>query len=62
VLGRTYKLTQERGKFVEHQWAPRVTATIHPSAILRAPDEEERHAAFQEFVADLKRVRSEMNG
>jgi len=40
ILGNTFRLTQERGKFIDHPWAPRVTATVHPSAILRAPDEE----------------------
>jgi len=60
VLGRAYRLTRERGKFVSHRWAPQVTATVHPSAILRAPDDAQRHAAFEEFVADLRKVRSIM--
>jgi DNA polymerase len=58
VLGRNYRLTKERGKFVEHRWAPKVTATTHPSAILRTPDEATRHAAYEQLVADLKKVRS----
>jgi len=57
VLGPQFRLTKERGHFVEHAWAPYVTATIHPSAILRAPDQDSRHAQYQEFVADLKRIR-----
>jgi uracil-DNA glycosylase family protein len=57
VLGPSYRLTQERGKFVQHSWARYVTATVHPSSILRAPDEEQRHVQYREFVADLKRVR-----
>jgi uracil-DNA glycosylase family protein len=57
VLGPGYRLTKERGKFVQHPWAPYVTATVHPSSILRAPDEEQRHVQYREFVADLKRVR-----
>jgi len=56
ILGREYRLTQERGKFVEHEWAPEVTATVHPSSILRAPDDDQRHQQFADFVADLKLV------
>jgi len=59
-LGNAFRLTKERGKFIEHPWAPRVTATMHPSAILRAPDEEQRHIAYRAFVDDLKRVRAAM--
>jgi len=57
LLGRTYRLTKERGNFVQHELASHVTATIHPSAILRAPDEEQRHQQYQEFVADLKQIK-----
>ncbi|MCU1336525.1 MAG: transcriptional regulator, Fis family [Bryobacterales bacterium] len=60
ILGRTYRLTKERGKFTQHEWAPYVSATIHPSAILRAPDEEQRHQQFQDFVADLKQIKNKL--
>jgi DNA polymerase len=56
VFGADYRVTKERGQFVEHPWAPRATSTIHPSAILRAPDEEQRQIEYQRFVADLKKV------
>ncbi|HLJ48713.1 MAG TPA: UdgX family uracil-DNA binding protein [Bryobacteraceae bacterium] len=56
VFGPAYRLTKERGKFVEHPWAPHVTSTIHPSAVLRAPDSDQRHEEFRQFVADLKKV------
>jgi DNA polymerase len=56
VLGRAHRLTQERGHFVEHDWAASVTATVHPSAILRAPDDDQRHQQYAAFVADLKLV------
>ncbi len=58
VFGPQYRVTQERGKFVAHPWAPQATSTVHPSAILRAPDEEQRHLEFERFVADLKKVRA----
>jgi uracil-DNA glycosylase family protein len=60
ILGKAFRLTKERRKFIEHPWARRVTATIHPSAILRAPDEEQRHLAYRSLVADLARVRGEL--
>jgi uracil-DNA glycosylase len=58
VLGAKYRLTKERGKFVEHAWAPHVTATIHPAAILRMPDSSERHREYHRFVADLTQVQA----
>ena len=56
LLGRTFRLTQHRGEWIESRLAPRVLATVHPSAILRAPDEEARHRERALFVADLKVV------
>ena len=56
VIGRQFRVSRQRGEFVSSPLAPHVTATIHPSAILRAPDEEARHAEMERFVADLKRV------
>lgn len=56
LLGRGFKVTQQRGIFVESSLAPLVTATVHPSSILRAPDADARRAETQAFVADLKKV------
>ncbi|MGA2880705.1 MAG: UdgX family uracil-DNA binding protein [Bryobacteraceae bacterium] len=56
IFGSTYRLTKERGKFVQNAWARYVTSTVHPSAILRAPDEEQRHMEYERFVGDLKKV------
>ena len=56
ILGSSYLLTKERGNFVEHPWAKFITSTVHPSAILRAPDDEQRRLEYRRFVADLKRV------
>jgi uracil-DNA glycosylase family protein len=55
LLGRTFRVTKERGRFVE-SLAPLVTATVHPSSILRAPDEEARRVAMDSFVDDLVKV------
>jgi uracil-DNA glycosylase len=56
LLGKTFRVSKQRGEFVESSLAPLVTATVHPSSILRAPDEEARRAEMGQFVADLKRV------
>ncbi len=60
MLGRGFRLTKERGTFMPHEWGPEVTATIHPSAILRAPDEDQRHQQYADFVADLKKIRDRL--
>ena len=61
LLGKQFKVSQQRGTFVPSALAPRVTATVHPSSILRAPDEESRHTEMQRFVADLSRVARELS-
>jgi DNA polymerase len=60
ILGRTYRLTKERGTFTKHAWAPFVTATIHPSAILRAPDEDQRQQQYRDLVADLQQIKKKL--
>jgi uracil-DNA glycosylase len=60
VIGKKYRLLEARGRFFEHSIAKSVTATVHPSAILRAPTPEQRHAAYEAFVADLKAVRKKL--
>jgi uracil-DNA glycosylase len=54
LLGRQFRVSVDRGKFVPSSLAPHVLATVHPSAILRAPDDEARHAEMKRFVADLR--------
>jgi DNA polymerase len=58
LLGRQFRVTKERGQWVDSELAEHVTATIHPSAILRQRDEESRHAEMEAFVQDLKLVAS----
>ena len=55
LLGASFRITRERGRLLDSELAPLVSATIHPSAILRAPDEE-RHAERQAFADDLRAV------
>lgn len=56
LLGRQFRVSQQRGQFVESALAPLVMATVHPSSLLRAPDDEARRAGIAEFTADLRRL------
>ena len=56
LLGRQFRVTKERGTWVDSELAPRVTATIHPSSILRQRTDEDRHREMAGFVEDLKLV------
>jgi len=56
LLGRDFRVSQRRGEFVESSLAEHVIATVHPSSILRAPDDETRHAEMKRFIEDLKKV------
>jgi DNA polymerase len=56
LLGRDFRVSQHHGEFVTSPLAPYVAATVHPSSILRAPDDAARRAARAQFTADLKRI------
>jgi uracil-DNA glycosylase len=56
LLGQQFRVTKERGRWLDSDLAEHVTATIHPSAILRQRDEEARHKEMAAFVNDLKLV------
>jgi len=60
ILGPKFRVSTQRGTFVSSPLAPFVTATVHPSSILRAPSDEQRHAELARFIADLKRIRKAM--
>jgi uracil-DNA glycosylase family protein len=57
VIGREHRLLEQRGQFFDHPSGAKVMATVHPSAVLRAPDDR-RHADYQAFVEDLASVHS----
>ena len=61
LLGRQFRVSRERGEWVDSPLATRVIATVHPSSILRAPDDDARRAEMQRFVADLARVARELS-
>jgi DNA polymerase len=56
LIGRDFRVTRDRGKVVERPGLPPLSATVHPSSILRSPDETSRHSAMSSFVADLEQV------
>jgi uracil-DNA glycosylase len=57
LLGSSFRVTRHRGELLESELAPIVTATIHPSAILRAPDDESRQSQRRACAEDLAVVR-----
>ena len=54
IFGPTFRVTRERGKVLSSKLAPRVLATVHPSSLLRQPDEASRQREYEHFVADLR--------
>ena len=56
LLGRSFRVTKQRGTWVESELAPHVTATIHPSAILRQRTDDDRHREMAALVKDLTLV------
>lgn len=56
LLGKDFRVSRQRGEFVDSEWAVAATATVHPSSILRARDSETREAELEGFIADLKLI------
>jgi uracil-DNA glycosylase family protein len=61
IMGRSFRLSQHRGEWLQSTIAPFVLATVHPSAILRAQDDNTRHEEMRKFVEDLKVVAEEIH-
>jgi DNA polymerase len=55
IMGNLFRVTKQRGQWVQSNIAPLMMATVHPSSILRAPDDS-RHEEMRRFVDDLKKV------
>jgi len=53
IFGPTFRVTRERGRVLSSKLAPKVVATVHPSSLLRQPDEKSREREYAHFVADL---------
>jgi DNA polymerase len=56
LMGPAFRITRDRGRFFETPWAPWLTATLHPSAILRMPDPASREEAREQLLEDLRAV------
>ena len=56
VLGPEVRVLRDRGRFLESEFSPLTFITVHPSSLLRAPDEETRARDYAQFVADLRLV------
>src|SRR6184192_2642211 len=56
LLGRQFKVSTQRGEFIASPLAPLVLATVHPSSILRAPDDDTRRQEMERFTDDLRKV------
>src|SRR5919109_1679864 len=62
VIGKDFKVSLQRGRFVKSPLAPFVFATLHPSALLRVQEDEERELAFRQFVRDLSLIKKALAG
>jgi uracil-DNA glycosylase family protein len=54
IFGPSFRVTRDRGKVLESEFAPKVVATVHPSSLLRQPDEDAREREYKLFVKDLR--------
>jgi len=54
LLGPRFRLTEHRGELLPSRWGAKILATIHPSALLRMQDREQRHEAFRALVTDFR--------
>ena len=62
VIGSKFRVSIQRGQFVKSDLAELVTATVHPSSILRAPTDEARRTETRRFIDDLKKIRAAIDG
>jgi DNA polymerase len=62
IFGPSFRVTRERGRVLKSELAPRVLATVHPSSLLRQPDEASREREYANFVADLRAARKASEG
>jgi DNA polymerase len=62
LFGKAFRVTKERGRLVPSRFAPYALATVHPSSLLRAPDEENRHREIERFIEDLRKIAEVLRG
>ena len=61
VLGKSVRVTKERGKFIESHSGPIAFITIHPSVIYRQREKDEQEKEYRRFVSEMKQVRRKLN-
>ncbi|MDQ2918438.1 MAG: UdgX family uracil-DNA binding protein, partial [Verrucomicrobiota bacterium] len=57
IFGPQFRVTKQRGEILESEFAKKTVATVHPSSLLRAPDDETREREYAKFVDDLRIAR-----
>jgi DNA polymerase len=62
LLGASFRVTRQRGQFVPSELVPLALATVHPSSVLRAPDDQARALAYRGLVDDLSQVAKALSG
>lgn len=62
VIGRVVRVLSERGRWLETEFGVPALITVHPSSLLRLRDRQEAAAAFDELVADLRKIEADMAG
>ena len=60
LLGKDFRVTKQRGIWLETEMVPKVIATVHPSSIMRAPDPDVRELQYASFVDDLRTISKEL--
>ena len=61
LLGPQFRLTESRGQVLASSLGPKILATVHPSSLLRVPDEVTRRRELEQFTQDLMRVREALS-
>jgi DNA polymerase len=56
LFGKDFRISVQHGRFVDSPLAPHVTATMHPSAVLRRRTDEERRAELERLIEDMRRI------
>jgi uracil-DNA glycosylase family protein len=61
LIGKTFRVTRDRGQFFASDLAPFITATVHPSSILRAADQASREVEMRELIRDLTAIAAKLD-
>jgi DNA polymerase len=62
LISPSFRVTKQHGQLIESMFGPPIGATVHPSSVLRAPDDAAREEAFRGLVADLSAIAAAVRG